>query len=71
MWDDVFYQRAIENTIPHYRDSSAFLVEIPPPLMPPRMIENRWQWRMAGKVPVLDSLLQRKFSNVSFMIFGR
>jgi protein-tyrosine phosphatase len=53
MWDDVFYQRATEDTIPGYRDTVAFLVEIPPPLMPPGMIDQLFKWRMAGKVPVL------------------
>jgi protein-tyrosine phosphatase len=53
MWDDVFYQRVADNTIPHYRDTEAFLVEIPPSLMPPGMIDQMFKWRMAGKVPVL------------------
>src|SRR5690349_18822486 len=38
MWDDVFYQRASEDKIPSYRDTTAFLVEVPPSLMPPGMI---------------------------------
>jgi len=53
MWDDVFYTRATEGTIPHYQGTSAFLVEIPPPMMPPGMIDQLFKWRMAGKVPVL------------------
>jgi protein-tyrosine phosphatase len=53
MWDDVFYKRAAENTIPGYRGTNAFLVEIPPPLMPPGMIDQLFKFRMAGKVPVL------------------
>jgi protein-tyrosine phosphatase len=53
MWDDVFYKRAHEGTIPHYRGTQAFLVEIPPPMMPPGMIDQLFKWRMAGKVPVL------------------
>jgi protein-tyrosine phosphatase len=53
MWDDVFYQRASEDKIPCYRGTVAFLVEIPPPLMPPGMIDQLFKWRMAGKVPVL------------------
>jgi protein-tyrosine phosphatase len=53
MWDDVFYKRALEGAIPHYRGTSAFLVEIPPPMMPPGMIDHLFKWRMAGKVPVL------------------
>jgi protein-tyrosine phosphatase len=53
MWDDVFYKRAQEGTIPHYQGTAAFLVEIPPPMMPPGMIDQLFKWRMAGKVPVL------------------
>ena len=53
MWDDVFYQRASEDAIPGYRNTVAFLVEIPPPLMPPGMIDQLFKWRMGGKVPVL------------------
>jgi protein-tyrosine phosphatase len=53
MWDDVFYQRVVDGTVPHYRDTVAFLVEIPPPLMPPGMVDQLFKWRMAGKVPVL------------------
>src|SRR5512146_799097 len=53
MWDDVFYARVTRDAIPHYRDTIAFLVEIPPPLMPPGMIDQLFKFRMAGKVPVL------------------
>ena len=53
MWDDVFYQRAAAGTVPHYAGTKAFLVEIPPPLMPPGMRERLFQFRMAGEVPVL------------------
>jgi protein-tyrosine phosphatase len=53
MWDDVFYSRALEDKIPGYRGTVAFLVEIPPPLVPPGMIELLFKFRMAGKVPVL------------------
>ncbi len=53
MWDDVFYQRAADDKIPSYRGTVAFLVEIPPPLMPTGMLDQLFKWRMAGKVPVL------------------
>ncbi|MBA3394113.1 MAG: hypothetical protein H0T89_15810 [Deltaproteobacteria bacterium] len=53
MWDDVFYQRAIDGTIPHYTGTSAFLVEIPRQLMPPGMLDRLFQFGRAGKVPVL------------------
>jgi protein-tyrosine phosphatase len=53
MWDDVFYRRAADDTVPGYRGTSAFLVEIPPSLMPPRMAERLFEFQRAGKVPVL------------------
>ena len=53
MWDDVFYQRAQDNTIPGYQGTVAFLVEIPPSLMPPGMIDQLFKFRMAGLLPVL------------------
>jgi protein-tyrosine phosphatase len=53
MWDDVFIARLAINEIPRYRDTQAFLVEIPPPLMPPGMIEQLWRLRIRRMVPVL------------------
>ena len=53
MWDDVFYQRVAADTIPGYRGTVAFLVEIPPPLAPPGMVDQLFKFRMAGKLPVL------------------
>ena len=53
MWDDVFYRRALEGTIPGYAETSAFLVEIPPTLMPPRMADRLFEFGRAGKLPVL------------------
>jgi len=53
MWDDVFYQRAQDDAIPGYRGTNAFLVEIPPSLVPAGMIDMLFKFRMAGKVPVL------------------
>lgn len=53
MWDDVFYQRADANAIPHYRESPAFLVEFPPELMPAGVVDHLFKFRLAGKVPVL------------------
>ena len=53
MWDDVFYKRVTENAVPSYAGTNAFLVEIPPPLMPTGMIDQLFKFRMAGKVPVL------------------
>jgi protein-tyrosine phosphatase len=53
MWDDVFIGRMATSEIPGYRGSSAFLVEIPPHLMPPGMIEHLFKLRIKGLVPVL------------------
>jgi len=53
MWDDVFYRRTIDDTIPGYRGTNAFLVEIPPPLMPPHMVDRLFKFRRDGKLPVL------------------
>lgn len=53
MWDDVFFRRLTDNTIPHYRDTPAFLVEIQPSLMPPGLADQMFKQRMAGKLPVL------------------
>ncbi len=53
MWDDVFYRRAADDTIPGYHGTSAFLVEIPPSFMPPNMADRLFQFMRAGKLPVL------------------
>jgi len=53
MWDDVFFQRLTSETIPHYANTPAFLVEIRPAHIPPNMIETLFKLRMAGAVPVL------------------
>jgi len=53
MWDDVFITRLAANTIPGYRNSCAFLVEIPPPLLPPGMIDHLFKLCIQRKVPVL------------------
>ena len=80
MWDDVFWKRVTEDAIPGYRGTKAFLVEIPPPLMPPGMIDQLFKFRMAGKVPVLahperyhalwndDDLAQRLRANCAFVV---
>lgn len=53
MWDDVFLRRLAGDAIPYYRDTLAFLVEVPPPLLPPRMIDHLFRLRLQGRVPVL------------------
>lgn len=53
MWDDVFYQRAADDTVPGYRGTSAFLIELPPPLLPPGLPDRLFKFRRDGKLPVL------------------
>jgi protein-tyrosine phosphatase len=53
MWDDVFVARIAANEIPGYRNTCAFLVEIPPPLLPPGMLDHLFKLRLARRVPVL------------------
>jgi protein-tyrosine phosphatase len=53
MWDDVFHRRIGEKSFPHYAGTQAFLVEIPPPLMPVGMTDQLFAFRRAGKVPLL------------------
>jgi protein-tyrosine phosphatase len=53
MWDDVFIRRVAEDQIPYYRDTVAFLVEVPPPLFPPGMVDVMFKLRLRRKVPVL------------------
>lgn len=53
MWDDVFYTRSTTGQVPHYRGSSAFLVEISPSLMPVGMADRLFKFRREGKLPVL------------------
>jgi protein-tyrosine phosphatase len=53
MWDDVFIGRLAEDQIPYYRETSAFLVEVPPPLLPPGMIDQLFKLRLRNKLPVL------------------
>jgi protein-tyrosine phosphatase len=53
MWDDVFIRRLADDQLPYYRDTSAFLVEVPPPLLPPTMIDHLFKLRLRSKLAVL------------------
>jgi len=53
MWDDVFMKRLVSEEIPRYHGTLAFLVEIPPQLMPPGMIDQLFKLRIKRMVPVL------------------
>lgn len=53
MWDDVFYRRAEDGTVPGYQGAPAFLIELPRPLLPAGLIERLFRFRRDGKLPVL------------------
>lgn len=53
MWDDVFLGRIAAQDIPGYRGTPAFLFELPPPLMPPGLVDHLFKLRLAQRVPVL------------------
>jgi protein-tyrosine phosphatase len=53
MWDDVFIRRLAEDQLPYYRETSAFLVEVPPPLLPPGMIDRLFKLRLRNQLAVL------------------
>jgi protein-tyrosine phosphatase len=53
MWDNVFYKRSTDDTVPGYRDTRAFLVELPPPFLPPGLIDHLFRLRREDKLPVL------------------
>ncbi|HJZ83573.1 MAG TPA: CpsB/CapC family capsule biosynthesis tyrosine phosphatase [Polyangia bacterium] len=52
-WDDVFFERAQRRAIPSYTGGKAFLVEIPPQLVPPRFEDSLFAERARGLLPVL------------------
>jgi protein-tyrosine phosphatase len=53
MWDDVFIQRLAEDQLPCYRGTPAFLVEVPPPLLPPGLIDQLFKLRLRSRLAVL------------------
>jgi protein-tyrosine phosphatase len=52
-WDDVFFERARDRTIPSYTGGKAFLFEIPPHVIPPRFVDDLFRERAKGLLPVL------------------
>ena len=52
-WDEVLLERLQANAIPCYGNGPAFLFEIPPPIMPPRLLEQLFELRMRGHLPVM------------------
>ena len=52
-WDEVLLERMSSGEIPSYAQGPAFLFEIPPPMMPPRLSETLFSLRMNGRLPVM------------------
>jgi protein-tyrosine phosphatase len=52
-WDDVFHARLRQGLHPSYDGGPAFLFEVNPQLMPPRIDEELFQMRVRGMLPVM------------------
>jgi protein-tyrosine phosphatase len=52
-WDEVALERMTSGGLPSYGGGPAFLFEVPPPMMPPRLTERLFELRMAGWLPVM------------------
>jgi protein-tyrosine phosphatase len=52
-WDEVLLTRMRHDTVPSYDGGPAFLFEINPALMPPRLAETLFELRLGGKLPVM------------------
>jgi protein-tyrosine phosphatase len=52
-WDEVLHQRLGERAVPSYPGARAFLFEISPQLIPPRLEQTLFEIRLGGPLPVL------------------
>ena len=52
-WDGVFHDRLAAHAVPSYPGNKAFLFEVEPSLMPPRIEDVLFQIRVAGYLPVM------------------
>jgi protein-tyrosine phosphatase len=52
-WDGTFLGRVQTQQIPSYDGGPAFLFEVPPPLMPAGIEATLFEFRLAGKLPVM------------------
>lgn len=53
MWDDVFFERMRDDTIPSYDGGPAFLVEFPVQQLAPGLEEHLFELRMRERLPVI------------------
>jgi protein-tyrosine phosphatase len=52
-WDEIFIERLRAHTVPCYDGRRAFLFEVNPVLLPPRLEEALFEIRMGGQLPVM------------------
>jgi protein-tyrosine phosphatase len=52
-WDDVFHQRLSQGGLPTYPGDKAFLFEVNPQQMPPRIENTLFEIRLGGRLPVM------------------
>lgn len=52
-WDEVFHERVSRGGLPAYPGDKAFLFEINPDLMPPRIENTLFDIRVSGRLPVM------------------
>ncbi len=53
MWDELFLARHAQHAFPCYPTQKAFLLELPPALVPPALSERLFELRVAGRLPVI------------------
>jgi protein-tyrosine phosphatase len=52
-WDDVFFERTQDGSLPRYDGGRSFLFEIPPPEAPPRFEDGLFRLGVKGWLPVM------------------
>jgi protein-tyrosine phosphatase len=52
-WDDVFVERLRKRAVPCYDGKRAFLFEVNPVMLPPRLEEALFEIRLGGQLPVM------------------
>lgn len=52
-WDEIFVERLRQHALPCYNGGRAFLFEVSPVLLPPRLEEMLFEIRLSGRLPVM------------------
>ncbi|MCA9667559.1 MAG: hypothetical protein KC503_18290 [Myxococcales bacterium] len=53
MWDELFLERQVEASFPKYASEKSFLLELHPAQAPPMLEQRLFEFRLAGRLPVL------------------